>query len=182
MIRAVRLGALGAVTVGTLAALRLASFVPYVARPEAGAVVRLAWRARGERVNECRRLTPAELAKLPAHMRRQEVCEGRLLPYRLAVAMDGAPVVDRLVHGAGAREDRPLYVFEELAVRPGLHHVSVRFTLVGTAPAGDEQAGPPATPPRLVLDTAIAVDARRIALVTYDEERERLVVRGGSTR
>lgn len=181
MTRVARLGAVGAATLGALLAMRLASFVPYTAERDVAAVVRLGWRARGERVNECRRLTPEELAKLPAHMRQTEVCEGRLLPYRLTVSIDSAPVVDRLVHGAGAREDRPLYVFEDLPVTPGPHRLSVRFTLVGTATRAASAVGP-ATPPRLALDTTVELGFRRIVLVTYDEEREQLVVRRGSPR
>jgi hypothetical protein len=169
-----------AVASATLVALRLSSFIPYAFRRNEGALVRLAWRARGERVNECRRLTPAELARLPVHMRREEVCEGRLLPYHLVVALDSAPAVDHLVHGAGAREDRPLYVFEELPVRPGLHRLSVRFTLVGTASQAAVETDRPATPSVLVLDTAVTLGPREIALVTYDEEREQLLMRGGS--
>jgi hypothetical protein len=171
------LGALGAA--GVLVLIRLLSFAPYTAERDVGAVVRLAWRARGERVRDCRRLTPEELARLPAHMRQEEVCEGRILPYRLAVDVDDRRAVDRLIHGAGAREDRPLYVFQDLAVPPGAHRIAVRFTLEGSPVTLATQL---ATPPRLTLDTTLTLDARRVVLVTYDEVRERLVVRDGSSR
>lgn len=170
------LGALGAA--GVLALVRLLSFAPYTTEREAGAVVRLAWRARGERVRECRRLTPEELAKLPAHMRQEEVCEGRVLPFRLAVDLDDSAAVNQLIHGAGAREDRPLYVFRDLAVRPGEHRISVRFTLEGGSQEHD--ATRRATPPRLALDTTLSLASRQVLLVTCDEEREQLVVRDGS--
>jgi hypothetical protein len=106
-----------------------------------------------------------------------------LVPYRLVVALDGDSLVDRLVHGAGAREDRPLYVFQDLVVEPGRHRISVRFTLEAPAaqPESDQARGdaaPPATP-RLALDTTLTLGAMRVLLVTYDEERERLVIRGG---
>lgn len=172
------IGALGAA--GVLALIRLGSFTPYTAERDVGAIVRLAWRARGERVNECRRRTPDELAKLPPHMRQEEVCEGRVLPYRLAATLDGAAVVNQLIHGAGAMEDRPLYVFQDLVVSPGSHRVAVSFTREGAAPA--DTAGVLATPARLTLDTTLSLGSRRIVLVTYDEEREQLVVRGGSGR
>lgn len=181
MTHRVRLFTAGLVTVATFTAIRLASFVPYSPERNVGAILRLAWRARGERVNECRRLTPSELAKLPAHMRQEEVCEGRLLPYQLTVAVDDSLVIDRLVHGAGAREDRPLYVFEEVAVEPGPHRMIVQFSLVDTA-AATPDTGRSLAPRRLVLDTTLQLDARRVALVTYDEERELLMVRGGSSR
>ncbi|HEY6110856.1 MAG TPA: hypothetical protein VIV56_18285 [Gemmatimonadales bacterium] len=178
MTRGVRgaIGTLGAA--GVLALIRLGSFTPYTAERDVGAIVRFAWRARGERVNECRRRTPDELAKLPPHMRQEEVCEGRVLPYRLAVTLDGAAAVNQLIHGAGAKEDRPLYVFQDLVVSPGSHRVAVSFTREGAAPA--DTAGALATPARLTLDTTLTLGARRIVLVTYDEEREQLVVRGGS--
>ena len=171
------LGALGAA--GVLAVVRLLSFAPYTTEREAVAVVRLAWRARGERVRDCHRLTPEELAKLPVHMRQEEVCEGRVLPFRLAVDLDDSAVVNQLIHGAGAREDRPLYVFQDLAVRPGEHRISVRFTLEGGPQEHD--ATRLATPRRLALDTTLSLAPRQVLLVTYDEEREQLVVRDGST-
>lgn len=165
---------------GVLALLRLGSFTPYTAERDVGAIVRFAWRARGERVRDCRRRTPEELGKLPPHMRQEEVCEGRVLPYRLAVEVDGAAAVDQLVHGAGAREDRPLYVFRELVVTPGGHRIAVTFTREGSAPA--DSTGALATPARLSLDTTVTLGSRQVVLVTYDEEREQLVVRGGSVR
>jgi hypothetical protein len=169
-------GALGAA--GALALVRLLSFGPYTTERDAGAIVRFAWRARGERVRDCWRLTPEELAKLPVHMRQEEVCEGRVLPYRLAVDLDDSTAVNQVIHGAGAREDRPLYVFQDLSVRPGVHRVSVRFTLEGQPQEHEETRL--ATPPRLTLDTALSLAPRQVLLVTYDEEREQLVVRDGS--
>jgi len=170
------LGALGAA--GVLALIRLLSFAPYTTEREAGAIVRLAWRARGERVRDCRRVTPEELAKLPVHMRQEVVCEGRVLPYRLVVDLDDSAVVNHLIHGAGAREDRPLYVFQDLTARPGVHRIFVRFTLEGRPQEHDETRL--STPPRLALDTTLSLAPHRVLLVTYDEEREQLVVRDGS--
>jgi hypothetical protein len=172
------------VVISVLVVVRLLSFTPYTAERDIGAIVRLAWRTRGEQVRDCRRRSPEELQRLPVHMRQEEVCEGRLLPYRLVVSVDSVSLVDRLVHGAGAREDRPLYVFQDLIVEPGPHRISVRFTLEtpSAQPESDQDRGDaalPAPPPRLALDTMLTLGARRVLLVTYDEERERLVLRGG---
>src|SRR5581483_10229084 len=90
--------ALGAITAAaSLAFLAALSRVPYAAEPGADALLRLAWRARGERVEQCRRLTPAELARVPAHMRQEIQCTGRIVPYRLRVALDGREVINELV-------------------------------------------------------------------------------------
>jgi hypothetical protein len=188
--RAVRLALAGAVVLGSCAALAALSLVPYTAEPGDRAVVRLAWRTRGERVRACRRLTADELARLPQHMRQEEVCERRILPYRLRVDVDGARVVDELVRAGGAREDRPLFVFRDLAVTPGTHHLQVTFEREGTlgAPGPEEreegedvdatEAGRRAreTPARLELDGPVVLVLRQIVLVTYDDERRRLLL------
>ncbi|HTR21407.1 MAG TPA: hypothetical protein VMH88_11195 [Gemmatimonadales bacterium] len=181
MSRATRV-ALGAlVSLAVLGGLRTTSYLPYTAARDTAAVVRLAWRARGERVNQCRTRSADELARLPVHMRQAQVCERRLLPYRLVVDLDDREVANREVRGAGAREDRPLFVFEDIRAGQGRHRLVIHFTREG----GDSlSAQAPiqglSTPPRLALDTVVALYPRRIILVTYDEEREQLVLRDRS--
>ena len=178
MSRALRavLGAL--VAIGGLGALRATSYWPYSPARDARALVRLAWRARGQRVNQCRTRTAEELSRLPVHMRQTEVCERRLLPYRLAVRLDDSLVSDREIRGAGAREDRPLFVFEDFRTSPGTHRVAVQFTREEASGAAAAQGL--STPARLSLDTVVTFASRRIILVTYDEEREQLVLRDRS--
>ena len=126
--------------VAVLAALALAALsqVPYTATG-GEAELRLAWRARVPRVEECRRLTPEEQAALPAHMRREEVCEGRVASYLLRVAVDGRTVRLDTVAGAGARGDRPLYVSEAIRLRPGAHDVAIAFTRLGVEASEGEE-------------------------------------------
>lgn len=166
----------GAVTLGVAALSR----VPYAPPGGDDAVLRLSWRTRGERVRECRRLTAQELAALPVHMRREEVCEGRVLPYVLRVEVDGRAVVHDTVRAAGAREDRPLYVYRELRVPPGPLRLSVRFTRED-APAGAPRAAGElrraASPARLELSEALHLRPGEVALVTYDADRRALVAR-----
>ncbi len=168
-----------ALALGSTLAIGALSRAPYTADRAAHGVVRLAWRARGERVEECRRLTPEELERLPAHMRQEESCEGRVLPYRLQLSIDGARVVDELVQAAGARHDRPLYVYRELTLQPGAHAIAVVFAREGAIPPGEREASE-GTPPRLALDTTVALLSRRVLLVTYDDDARRLVLRDGS--
>jgi hypothetical protein len=162
----------GVLTVGAL------SRAPYTADPAEYGVLRLAWRARGARVEECRRLTADELERLPPHMRQVERCEGRMLPYRLQVRVDTARALDELLQAAGARHDRPLYVYHELPLEPGTHALVVTFTREGEIPAGarEEDEG---TPARLALDTVVGLSPRRILLVTYDDDIRRLILRDG---
>lgn len=186
--RTVRRALAALVVVGSSATLAILSSAAYTVEPGDRAIVRLAWRARGERVRECHRRSAEELARLPQHMRQEEICERRILPYRLRVDVDGARVVDELVRAGGAREDRPLFVFHDLTVTPGAHHVQITFTREGTAEHEDEaeeeeavdatEAGRRAreTPERLGLDTPVGLVPRQIVLVTYDDQGRRLLL------
>lgn len=188
-----------AVTLAIVALSRL----PYAAADGEGALIRFSWRTPGAQVDECRRLSAEELERLPVHMRREEVCERRILPYRLQVRLDGRTVYDELVRASGAREDRPLFVFRELPVAPGEYRLEVRWERErnGVSGSGDDDAHEateaaeeherreahdsaprPAprrtTPENLELKAVLRLDAGDVSLVTYDLDHQRLVVRG----
>ena len=175
----------GALAVGVTLALGWLSQVPYDAARDVEAVVRLAWRTRATQVEECRRLTGAELERLPIHMRQEQVCQGRTLPYRLVVVLDGHTVVDQAVYPSGARADRPLYVYHELQVRPGWHDVDIAFTRdpvpADTASQQErERLGEreSAAPQRLTLARRVMLGPDQIVLVTYDAEERQLILKG----
>jgi hypothetical protein len=86
------LGAVLAVAVAVITA--ALSRVPWSAERSERALVRLSWRAPIARVEECRTLTGEELSRLPLHMRKPEVCEGRLLPYVLSIEVDEEEVLE----------------------------------------------------------------------------------------
>lgn len=117
--------------VAALAIVAIGSRWPWLASLDEVALVRLDWRARGERVEECRAPRDEEIAELPVHMRPREICESKIAPYTLVVTLDGAVVIDDTIHGAGAREDRPLYVAREIAVSPGPHYLHIGFEKIG---------------------------------------------------
>jgi hypothetical protein len=150
------------------------SQVPYEPGKPGDAMIRLSWRARGARVEECRPLTEEELERIPRHMQREEICEGSVLPYRLRVVLNDQQAVDEVVRAAGARGDRPLFVLQELPVPSGTHHLVVEFTRQGEPTADDE----PATPGQLTLDVTIALNPHEVALVTYDPEQRELILMG----
>lgn len=159
------------------------SQLPYDAEAGDHAVVRLAWRVRGIRVEDCRALSPEQIERLPSHMRITETCEGRTLPYRLRLLLDERPVVDQLIHASGARGDRPLYVYHEEQVSPGLRSIRVGFQLQSDAgdadnAALDSIAREHGTPKVLELAAEVSLEAGEVALVTYDAEVRRLVLRG----
>jgi len=152
-----------------------ASRVPLTPYPSSDAMVRLAWSARPERIEECRSPTAEELAGRPEHMRQTRICEGRAASYRLEVRIDDALRVEQEVHGGGWRRDRRLYVFHELRVPPGEVRVDVRVTRVETASSTTASPLHDAfVAPRLTLEQRVRLDPREVVLVTYDAERRSL--------
>ena len=167
------------------------SEVPYAAGGGESAELRLSWRLRNEPGRACRRRTPEELARLPVHMREEEVCERRVAPYRLRVTLDGNVVVERLVEAAGARADRPLFVSDQLEVEPGTHRVRVDFVRDGeavpdslTMHRSETDAPthllPAPAPSRLMLDSVVTFPVSAVFVVTYDDEHRRLRLIAGS--
>jgi hypothetical protein len=155
------------VTAALLAGTAWLSNMPYGSDPTEAAI-RLSWRVRGERIEACRRLTPEEMEALPVHMRREEICEGRIAPYHLTVELDGRVIEDAMVRPAGARGDRPVYVYRDYPVPPGEHPLRVVFRLEDEA----------AQAPPLRFDGTLRLAAGEVALITIDAAQNRFVVRG----
>ena len=176
------IGAAAIVTVVTLAA-----NTPLRLHDPDRAVLRLAWSAWPERIENCRQQTAEELDRLPAHMRQPVTCEGTTARYRLAVFVNGAAVVDRVVRAGGLRHDRRLYVVEEAALTPGETDVEVRFDredagAPAPVPPGRTSPRPltDAVPARLHFRERFRVAPRQVVLVTYAPERHALISRQGS--
>ncbi len=165
----------GAAVVAVAATLAIAagSRAPAPVHPGVEGRLRVAIGARPERVEVCRRVDPEDLARLPAHMRREVICEGRAARYRLEVRRDGTVLMDAQVLGGGARHDRPLHVSREWPLTPGPHHLMVRLVRLDSVPA--PRPGGIAIPPDLVLALDLTVAPRRVILVTYDPGQRRLV-------
>lgn len=155
------------------------------------AVLRLAWRARPERIEVCT-AAPADVqASLPVHMRQTQVCEGTTASYRLEVRRGDALVSSETVRGGGLRHDRPLYVFRELPIAPGAVEISVRFTRIESVAPGQpsaEETEPhaaasrtpgrellQAVPASLALERHLDVRPGEVMLVTYDPDRRELL-------
>jgi hypothetical protein len=178
-----------AFTAAAVAGVVWASHAPMAAYQRPDGLLRLAWSARPERIETCRQLSEEELAKLPQHMRQPVECVGAAAHYRLTVRADGRTITSRLVHAGGLRQDRRVYVFEEIALPAGEMTVDVSFERVESGSPDDSRVHPAASsglefesvPPRLDFTRRITVLPRTVFLVTYDEERRALEAVQGST-
>jgi hypothetical protein len=163
------------------------SRVPFGVGDTDGAELRLSWRVPAEPELTCRIRTADELARLPAHMREEEVCERRALPYRLRLTVNDSTLDDRLLGGQSARTERRLDVHERFTLPPGRHAVRLEFAREGgsgvatprehdRATEGPTHALPRPAPVRLTLDTALTFLNGEVLVVTYDDHTGRLVV------
>ena len=193
-----RIFAAGIATAAGLAILAYASAAPLAYHPEDVARLRLSWSARPERIEVCRQLSSEEQARREEHMRQRVECEGGFATYALRVELDGRAIGETVIHGAGLRHDRPLYLLRDYPVAAGLHRVRVTLTRIeksaNDATAFVEAVVPDADtglyagraqrevterarraraaiPPSLVLDTAFAFAPRQVALVTFNAQR-----------
>jgi hypothetical protein len=164
-------GKLIALAVSGVMAVAIAALsrVPYTPGDPDDALVRIAWRYRSEPEAACRPITDEERARLPVHMQSDTICEGRSTPYRLQIALDGEMATDTLVSAAGARQDRPIYVFHEIPMAAGSHRIEVSFR-----PDGPDA---PAARDGLSLVRTVELLPRHVALVTYDQAAGALVLR-----
>lgn len=162
------------------------------------AVLRLTWSVRPERIETCRRVSEAEQADRPAHMRQAVVCEGASATYRLRVWRDDQLLDDEVLRGGGFRNDRPIYLLRDYPASPGTWRLRVEMRRVETV-AEDSTGGAAAdqgmsldrevreaeerarrrveaVPAELRLEETVTFGPREVVLVTWDAEARRLRV------
>lgn len=165
------------------------------AHPGDTAVVRLTLSARPELIETCRRLSEAELAGRPEHMRQAVECEGSAASYRLQVRRDEALLADQVLRGGGLRSDRPIYVLSDYPVPPGSYRLRVALHRVESvtpdttgvmADSGlsldrevreaeeRQRRRLEAIPAELSLDETVTLGAREVVLVVWDADSRRL--------
>ena len=163
------------VAVMVTAAIGLGSRAPYSPPGSDASVLRLSWRLRGEKNEECRARTAEELVALPAHMRSPEVCEGHLVSYRLTLRIDEAPPVTRTFVPAGAKGDRPIFVMHDQPLAPGEHTIGIEFLPLHEDDDEGEGEGEEAAP--LGFHSRINVMPGEIVLITMSEDATTLLMK-----
>lgn len=159
---------LGAAVLATLSAWPMQHAAP------TQALLRLDWRLRGEEAGECLRPAAEDLARLPVHMRNPDACLGALPPYRLRVWVDDAMVIDDVIRGGGAREDRPLTVYRDVPLTPGARRLRAEFVRdAGTLTTrGDARQ-----PTTLRVDAEARLEAGRVLLMVRRQDTGDLEIR-----
>lgn len=115
--------ALLAVLVGVLVGVP-SDFVYGAPRPPGSELV-VTFKHPGRTDEACRILSAEEQAKLPAHMRRDRICERRRADVRLRVLVDGQPVAESVHPPKGIWGDGNSVAVVRVPVAPGSHTVAV---------------------------------------------------------
>jgi len=173
-----------------LGGVRLLAHFPSGHQPEEGAI-RLAWRIAGEKVRLCRKASREEQAAIPQHMRLPEQCQEHLLSYDLQVVINGQERYAAQYAPAGAKGDRPIFVHEEIKLKPGEYDLAVHFMpAIGLVDwqsrfgelTEDEQGQLKqslAGTARMNYQGRVRVRAGRIVLLDLDEGIRQFFIRGG---
>lgn len=168
-----------AVAVLVTAAIGLGSRAPYGPPGSDTSVLRLSFRLRGDKNEECRPRTAEELAALPAHMRSPEICEGHLVSYRLTLRIDDEPPVTRRFVPAGAKGDRPIFVMHDQPLTPGKHTIGIEFLPIaeGDEDDGEDEEDDDEHAPPLGFHSRINVTPGEIVLITMSEDATTLFLK-----
>lgn len=108
------------------------SFIGYYSRKPMGveqtdSFIRLSWKVPRQTTKVCRKLTPAEVAKLPFHMKKEEDCLLTSIKYKVVLELNDEIFLSKEVISHGARHDKPMFVDEVIKVKPGNYNIKVSF-------------------------------------------------------
>lgn len=92
------------------------------------ALVKVSFTRVGKPVGDCRKLSEAELAKLPPNMRTPTVCPRERSPITVQVDLDGKRVLERTALPGGLSKDGASSIYERVVVPAGQHRVEVRIS------------------------------------------------------
>jgi hypothetical protein len=112
-------------TLLTAAVAAFSDWPAYHATDPDAALIKFSFSHRASR--ECRRLSPAELAKLPPNMRRPTECPRERRDLYAELWIDGRQVFAGALPPTGFAKDGPSHVYRRFAVPAGTHRIVARL-------------------------------------------------------
>ena len=91
------------------------------------ALVKLSFSHAGQRKEDCRTLTPEELAALAPNMRRPQSCGRERVPLRVELVMDGSPLLRAELPPSDLANDGVGAVYRRFPVTAGRHEFVARL-------------------------------------------------------
>ncbi len=91
------------------------------------AVIKLSFSHAGASKQECRRLSPDEIARLAPNMRRPLDCPRERVPLFIELEMDGHPLYRASLPPSGLAGDGSASVYQRFTVEAGRHELTARL-------------------------------------------------------
>lgn len=133
---------------------------PYTHQDPSLALVKVSFSHAGVRKEDCRRLTPEEIAALPPNMRRTESCSRERVPLLLEMEVDGSLLVQAELPPSGLAGDGAASIYRRLPVAAGSHEFVARLRDSRRGQGFDFEKGARIElPPRQVLAIDFQPDA-----------------------
>lgn len=136
------------------------SWPEFRALPADQALVKVSFIHHGQRMADCRALTPAELAKLPPNMRAPMKCGRERSPVTIEVDLDGTTVYRHVAAPTGLSHDGASAVYHRLQVTAGEHRIAVRLK--------DSSAAGATTYTR---DATVTLKPAQVLVIDFDIEK-----------
>jgi len=129
------------------------------------ALLKLSFSHPGDRVGECRRRTPEELAKLSPNMRAPLECPRERSPVTVEIALDGQLMARRVAPPSGLAKDGTSTVYGRFSLPAGQHDLEVTV---------DDSARVPG--PTWKRAEKITLAPGRVVVVDIDPEQGGIVI------
>ncbi|GMQ89220.1 MAG: hypothetical protein BMS9Abin09_0685 [Gammaproteobacteria bacterium] len=91
------------------------------------AVITVAFAHAGKRVEECRKLSQQELARLPPNMRAPLDCPRERSPVTVQLLLDGEPLLEEVARAPGLYSDLGVDIYRSAKVPAGKHTLAVQM-------------------------------------------------------
>lgn len=121
------------------------------------ALIKLSFAHGAQRVEDCRRLTPQEIAALPPLERRPNTCSRERIPVYVEFSIDGKLVYSQTLTASGLSSDGPARTYRKYHVPAGDHVLTARLRDTKRATGFDYEMQRTVT---LAAGQSIAVDFR----------------------
>jgi hypothetical protein len=91
------------------------------------AQIKLSFRHGAARVEDCRKLTSEEIAKLPPKERRPNTCSRERIPIAVELSLDNQPLYAAVLEPTGLSGDGPAETYQKFLVPAGRHILTAKL-------------------------------------------------------
>ncbi len=155
--------AIFAVTIGYLS-----TSPAYIAHSPEKAQLKLSFTHAGKHVEECKKRTREELAKLAANMRAPMECSRERWPVIAELSLDGKNIYQGVARPAGIKKDGHSSFYQEFPVATGKHTITVGLWDT-RAEAGDGDYD-------FILEQEVDLKAKEILVIGFDNAAEKVTL------